>query len=115
MLREEVNISNCIIYVKRAISAAHHLPRYNGACSAVHGHTWVIEVWCENVIDKNGFAVDFKDVKNIIDTLDHKTLNNIIEIPTAENLCLHLLKTISHIKKARVWESEDCYAEISNS
>lgn len=103
----------CGIYVKHCISAAHYIPDYPGACANMHGHTWLFEVWCENKIGADGFAIDFKQIKCLLNTLDHRLINEVVEIPTAENLCVYFKNLIPCCKKIRVWESEDCYAEIS--
>ena len=108
-----------ILYVTRTFSAAHHLPNYNGPCECVHGHTWKVEVWIEGEIQPDGMVVDFKRVKDVIDYFDHGDLNDYIANPTAENLVewffneLQLNIPIPTVIKVRVWESKDCYAEVS--
>lgn len=100
------------LFIRRKISAAHHLPGYQGKCAKLHGHTWTIEVWITGEIEEEtGMVVDFAFVKKVIDTLDHATLNDYFDMPTAENIAADLCKTLA-ADKVRVWESEDCYAEV---
>ena len=103
-------------FVRRCISAAHFLPDYPGPCKKIHGHTWEIHVWLEGEVNpRTGMLVDFKVVKDLIDTYDHQNLNDIFpdhHPPTAENFALALYGIIPHCVKVRVWESEDAYAEM---
>ncbi len=110
------------IYIERKISAAHHLPNYDGKCSQLHGHTWRIQVWIEGEpLKESGMVVDFKDVKNVIDEWDHEDLNDFLVNPTAELMVAELIQrfiyelqnpTLESIR-VRVWESDTCYAEDS--
>jgi len=69
-------------------------------------------------------VVDFKELKTkmtslIIDILDHNTLNDLIAIPTAENIivwCWEQLMFKGHLKgieKIKLWESKDSFSEIT--
>jgi len=102
------------LYVNRKFSAAHHLPRHVGACRNLHGHTWKVEVWLKGEVNTNGMLVDFGEVKAIIDLFDHSNLNDTFENPTAENLALYFHQKIPFCIKVRVWESENCYAEMAS-
>lgn len=75
--------------------SAHSLPDYNGPCVFLHGHTYLLEVTLEGVVDhESGFVMDYTEMKAIIDPLilklDHSNLNTIIQNPTCENLVLHI-------------------------
>ena len=50
---------------------AHRQWRHEGHCSRIHGHNWSIEVvfQCES-LDKNGFVVDFGNLKFLRDWID---------------------------------------------
>jgi len=103
------------IYLKRKFAAAHYLPDHP-KCGHMHGHTYLVEVWMEEEVDpQTGMAVDFGEVKEIIDFLDHTTLNDVLPPeylpPTAENLVKYFLENIPAAYKVRVWESSDAYAE----
>lgn len=106
------------IYLRRKISAAHFLPGHPGPCRNMHGHTWRIELWLEGRPDPaTGMLADFRVLKSHIDLLDHRVLNDVLpekyQPPTAENLALFFLENISEFcVKARVWESDDAYAEV---
>lgn len=106
------------LYLKRKIAASHYLPDYAGDCSKMHGHTWLVEVWLEGPVNPTtGMLVDFRLVKNIIDTCDHCTLNDVLPEeylpPTAEHLALYFLDTIPYAVKVRVWESDNCMVEVN--
>ena len=83
------------IYVKDHFAAAHALRGYDGNCSNMHGHNWIVEAYirCPR-LNKLGIGIDFRDVKEIVkdvlDKLDHTTLNEVVEFssinPTPENL-----------------------------
>jgi 6-pyruvoyltetrahydropterin/6-carboxytetrahydropterin synthase len=106
------------IHTERKFDAAHLLPGYDGPCGRLHGHTWRVVVEVEGDIDpETNMVVDFRAIKQVVDRLDHKCLNDIIEYPTAENLVKYFLTEFGslgpNIRKVlvRVYESEDCYAE----
>jgi 6-pyruvoyltetrahydropterin/6-carboxytetrahydropterin synthase len=68
--------------IKEFFAAAHNLLNYNGKCEALHGHNWKIEATISgNKLDKAGMLIDFKILKEflneILDTLDHKYLNEL--------------------------------------
>lgn len=110
---------------KLSFAAAHKLPHHLGKCENWHGHEWVIEVSIRKRIDPSTMMViDFKDLKitmkkYIIDVLDHNTINDVIAIPTAENIivwCWEQLMFEGHLKgieSIRLWESPDSCATIS--
>lgn len=108
------------LYVKETFSAAHFLPGYDGPCSTIHGHTWRVEVWLKGDIDpETGMVADFRQVRELIKELDHPgdTLNEVLPWrsgipPTAENIALYLLGLIPNCHRLRLWESDNCYAEV---
>ena len=75
------------------IDSAHYLPGH-GKCGRIHGHTYKIEVIIEGEVRESGMVIDFYDLKKgIKETLqeyDHKLLNEILEFPSSEHLCLHI-------------------------
>jgi len=100
------------------ISAAHklNLP-YESPCKEVHGHNWKIAVIMQSRQLTNGMVLDFTSVKKFIkDKFDHKTINDIIEQPTAENIAkyifdeLNYLSTDATCEKVEVQETEGNYA-----
>jgi len=70
--------------------AAHRLPSHPGKCRELHGHAYRLVVAVERPVDPaTGLAVDFSDLKEIVkrevvDLLDHRFINDVIENPTAE-------------------------------
>jgi 6-pyruvoyltetrahydropterin/6-carboxytetrahydropterin synthase len=70
---------------------AHHLPgECFGKCQNPHGHSGVLTVEIEGGL-KNGMVVNFTDLKEVVkkevvDRLDHTDLNQMIALPTAENV-----------------------------
>ena len=103
--------------------AAHHLPRYNGKCANVHGHSWKFDVAIGGPIGPDGMVMDFSILKKIvqplIDQLDHSDLNDSLENPTAENLAVHIYNFVDKsplnldVAWVSVWESEDSYARYN--
>jgi 6-pyruvoyltetrahydropterin/6-carboxytetrahydropterin synthase len=74
--------------------AAHQLPRHPGKCRDLHGHSYTLVVSVDRPVDdETGMAVDFADLKQIvrqavIDRLDHRYVNDLIENPTAERMSI---------------------------
>ncbi|NLP42301.1 MAG: 6-carboxytetrahydropterin synthase QueD [Veillonellaceae bacterium] len=83
--------------------AAHFIKDYPGKCSRLHGHNWKVEVAvCGNKLNQLGMLIDFHDlkaeVKHVIDTLDHRYLNELepfkLTNPTAENIAKYIYEQI---------------------
>ncbi|PIZ71641.1 6-carboxytetrahydropterin synthase QueD [Candidatus Peregrinibacteria bacterium CG_4_10_14_0_2_um_filter_43_11] len=71
--------------------SAHFLPKYYGKCEKLHGHTYRLRVSVEGKIGENGLVMDFVILKKIVkeqvlDKLDHTLLNDVIDIPSCENI-----------------------------
>lgn len=92
------------------ISAAHNLSlNYNSKCSHLHGHNWIITVYCRaKELNENGMVCDFSSIKQLIlGTLDHKYLNEVFSFnPTAENIAYWIVQQIPQCYKAEVQEAE---------
>jgi 6-pyruvoyltetrahydropterin/6-carboxytetrahydropterin synthase len=104
-------------------AAAHQLREYKGGCEKLHGHNWKIEVYVvgEN-LEENGLLIDFRDIKSatkrIMDSLDHKFLNELDIFktinPSSENIARHIYDSLSRelntdnirVSKVTAWESE---------
>jgi 6-pyruvoyltetrahydropterin/6-carboxytetrahydropterin synthase len=109
-------------------SSAHYLRNYQGKCEHIHGHNWKVEVVLEgNSLDKAGMLLDFgilkKHLKEIMEILDHKCLNDDIEFfrelsPSSENIARFIFQELKkkleneNIKvfEVKVFESESSYA-----
>jgi 6-pyruvoyltetrahydropterin/6-carboxytetrahydropterin synthase len=74
------------------INSAHYLPKHK-RCGFVHGHTWKITISLEG-IPVNNMVLDFyklsEVVNPILNRLDHKLINKLIEFPTAENISSYI-------------------------
>jgi len=99
-------------YVEKTmeISSAHRLKLdYDSKCSYLHGHNWIITIYCkEETLNNNGMVIDFTLIKkNIQDDLDHKVFNDLFEFnPTAENIARWIWKQFVSCYKVKVQESE---------
>jgi 6-pyruvoyltetrahydropterin/6-carboxytetrahydropterin synthase len=78
---------------KFSFEAAHSLPHLplGHQCRNVHGHSYVVEIFCAGPLDARGFVMDFAELseamKPVLARLDHQNLNEILPLPsTAENL-----------------------------
>ncbi len=92
-----------IIYREFTFDSAHFLPNVpeGHKCRNMHGHTYKLKVYFEGSIDnEQGWVMDFAEIKqkigNIIDLVDHKTLNEVpgLENPTCERLAVWLWEKI---------------------
>ncbi len=109
--------------VKDSFSAAHRLEQYHGKCEALHGHTFGVDAYFSGSdLNSEGMVIDFAilkgHLKRVLDTLDHKYLNEIpffrerassseyIAMFIYEELRPLLKETGVFVKEVRVWESE---------
>ena len=109
--------------------ASHSLPQNEiyGPCGNLHGHRYelVIEVCGE--MTSEGWICNFSDVKKIVnqeilEKFDHAHLNDYINVPTAENICLfiaeHLKSRIEketpniQLSRIKLYETSKCYAAV---
>lgn len=92
------------------IAGAHRLTLpYESKCRNLHGHNWLVEVFCKSEqLNENGMVEDFTLIKKRIhDALDHKCLNDILPFnPTAENIARWICEQIPTCYKVSVQESE---------
>jgi 6-pyruvoyltetrahydropterin/6-carboxytetrahydropterin synthase len=107
-----------VIFKKFTFDSAHALPHVPDGhkCKNVHGHTYLLTVYVEGVLDpKLGWIMDFGDLKDVIKPLvkriDHKFLNDIegLENPTCEILAVwiwdRLVNDISGLKRIELNET----------
>lgn len=101
--------------VEFTFSAAHRLPYYDGPCSRMHGHNYKVKVTIAGKPDpKTGMILDFEDIrrvvqKELLEKVDHQTLNDFMDNPTAENLVVwawrRLTGELPGLRELRLWEN----------
>jgi 6-pyruvoyltetrahydropterin/6-carboxytetrahydropterin synthase len=107
--------------VSSHFDAAHALRGYTGECSALHGHTWDVEVTVRGQrLDEVGIVYDFKrlkvDLEAVLAPFDHVNLNEVAPFDavnaTAENLSRIVFERLANrvgegveVVEVAVWES----------
>ena len=87
--------------VEFSFAAAHRLPRYDGPCFRMHGHNYRLFVAVEGDVDPHtGMVADFGRIQEIVkehvfDRVDHRTLNDVLDNPTAENIARWVFETLA--------------------
>ncbi len=107
-------------------AAAHQLTMVSQKCENLHGHNWRIEVCVKGEkLDEAGVLIDFGVIKShvaeIIETLDHKFLNELecfdgapssekIAVQIAHSLQEKLNGTSVQVSRVTAWESDNAAA-----
>lgn len=99
------------------IDCAHYLPEHK-SCGEPHGHTYKIEVTVEGE-KKKGIVIDFHDLKAVVREVlrdyDHRSLNEVIDFPSCENLCESIYERLQGKLgfpfTLRVWEGRNKWVE----
>ena len=116
----KVSVTKCF-----GFEASHHLPKYDGACNRLHGHSYKLQVTVSGSVDEEtGMIIDFNVLKKIVkskvvDKYDHRNLNDFFSNPTAENMIQHIFKELSvefskvglSLESVTLWETESSFAE----
>ncbi len=88
-----------IIFKDFDFDSAHFLPNVSDdhKCKQIHGHTYRMKVFFSDALDNHyGWVMDFAEIKKvvnpIINSIDHKLLNDIegLENPTCEAISIWL-------------------------
>lgn len=121
------------VSVQAHYDAAHFLPDYDGKCSRLHGHRYVVEAAVQAPdLDQNGIAFDFIDLKGLLrelaEELDHQNLNELPQFAatstSAECQARYFHDCLSDrlpeplasgLVYVRVWESPTQWAQYSRS
>jgi 6-pyruvoyltetrahydropterin/6-carboxytetrahydropterin synthase len=109
------------VSVEKTIACAHRLFDYDGPCEELHGHNYrIVVTYKGDQLDRYGMLVDFGDIKKalyaVLDTLDHKYLNDLPAFrdlsPSAENIAAHIYRELKVVTFERgrllsvsVWET----------
>jgi 6-pyruvoyltetrahydropterin/6-carboxytetrahydropterin synthase len=117
--------SKLVIRIGRTyyFESAHHLPLLPDGhkCKNVHGHNYRVEVVISGALDARGFVMDFAEIDAeilpLIRKVDHRLLNDVegLENPTAEIIATWFLQRITGCESVRVYENDDCWAEVKIS
>ncbi len=108
--------------------AAHVLPYHQGKCARLHGHSYRLEVGLRGALHTQGpgrgMIEDFESIKSvvkreIIDLLDHQSLNELIENPTCERIVLwiweRLQPVLAGLDELLLWETPSSCAVLRAS
>jgi 6-pyruvoyltetrahydropterin/6-carboxytetrahydropterin synthase len=106
-----------IVTKEFSFDSAHKLDWEPGKCRNLHGHTYKLQVSVKGQLNSLGIIINFKDLKDviekrIIEKLDHKYLNDIINNPTAENIAIWIwneLKDHLNLCEIKLWETPTCF------
>ena len=99
--------------------AAHRLPHHAGQCRYLHGHSYGLRVALETEVDPaTGMGCDFADLEavvteQVLSRADHRNLNDILDNPTAENICVWIWERLAgslpgRLVEIELHETEDC-------
>ena len=98
--------------------SSHVLPRHPGKCRNLHGHSYELVVQVDRPVDAtSGFGIDFSELKQtvrheIVDELDHKHLNDVLENPTAELLAVWIWERLADklpgLSEIELHETRNC-------
>lgn len=113
------------VNVEESFSAGHALRGYKGKCENVHGHNYKVRVTLEGEsLDAIGLLYDFVNVKKVMkavmETLDHKFLNDFAPFdtvnPSAENIARYFYEQTAQqlpaaphgarLASVTVWETD---------
>lgn len=98
--------------------AAHVLPHHPGKCARLHGHSYRLDVTLEGPLQATGPAAgmveDFEVVSGVVEAViisavDHRSLNELMDNPTAENLVVwiwgKLAEALPQLAELTLWET----------
>lgn len=112
------------VTIKKSFSAAHILREIGGKCEDLHGHNFIVEATVRgDSLNEEAILIDFRDLKrwtnDILETLDHKYLNEIDVFkgmnPSSERIARYIHDRLADkikptglvVARITVWESEN--------
>ena len=114
--------------VVNRFAAAHQLKMVTEKCENLHGHNWKVELFVAGEkLQDSGVLMDFGIIKKrlgaIIDSLDHKFLNELPDFadanPSSETIARYIADAFTEriepgegifVSRVNVWESDDACA-----
>ena len=91
--------------LKTSFSAAHHLKETPSLktkkCQRIHGHNYDVFVEIETKELKDDMVIDYGEIKESINWLDHKDLNEFFDNPTTEKICEYILMRLALLMEGR--------------
>lgn len=103
--------------------ASHVLPYHQGKCARLHGHSYRLEVNVAGPLREDGpdrgMVMDFGDLSRIVKTeilerLDHRHLNEIVDNPTCERLLAWIADALAphvpQVDELVLWETDTACA-----
>ncbi len=109
------------LYIETHFSAAHALKGYQGDCSRLHGHNWIVRVYVRcGMLNEIGIGIDFRIIKEhvreILQGLDHANISDLPQFcdinPSSENIARYLYTELGkrlntdHIRVSKIKVSE---------
>jgi len=98
--------------------AAHVLPWHPGKCARLHGHSYRLEVTLQGPLQSEGpsrgMVEDFDMIARVVEreviaVLDHRSLNDFMENPTAEVIAGWIWSRLAghfpRLDEVRLWET----------
>jgi 6-pyruvoyltetrahydropterin/6-carboxytetrahydropterin synthase len=114
-----------IIGKRFKFEAAHHLPKYDGKCKHLHGHTYTLEVEVWSQVDaESGMVIDLHFLSEIVNKIivgvyDHQNLNDFFVNPTVELMVRDIKDILEHafpdgvrIESVKLQEGEGGWARV---
>jgi 6-pyruvoyltetrahydropterin/6-carboxytetrahydropterin synthase len=108
--------------------AAHVLPFHDGKCARPHGHSYRLDVAVRGPLHDDGptrgMIEDFDTIRDVvqrtvIDALDHRSLNEVVENPTCERTILWIWERLSAelrgLDELVLWETPTACAVLRRS
>jgi len=119
--------------------AGHRQLGDDSKCGKLHGHNWKVEIKIDGEVDKIGYIIDFKELKDLLEPFDHAMILNkndefvkilqernqkvyvMDENPSCENLseliCYLITDLFDNVSYCyvKLWENHNSYGEYKMS